>query len=286
MTPSASSVARSEVIAIGPEVTNGGKALIEYAIPYTASARVVGVADLIFHRWNCDSVATKAGAAKGSKAKKTDDLESYVYRDDDGGLAVPGEYLRQSIINAAKFRQDPRSPRKSAMDLYKAGVVSLTPLAPLGARAWDYEDRRRVTVQRAGITRVRPAMKLGWSIEVQLLVTLPEYIPPDALQDVLVNAGRLVGVGDNRPTYGRFAIRSFEVFAADWRRGGSGSGWARLGRARSGGGAVWLVEAGRGRVRFGLAWWGSTRYGKVGLGGARHGKGIYGVVTTTYAPDR
>ena len=30
---------------------------------------------------------------------------------------------------AAKFRQDPRSQRKSAMDLYKAGVVPLTSAA-------------------------------------------------------------------------------------------------------------------------------------------------------------
>lgn len=205
------SVARSEVIAIGPAATNGGKVGIEYAIPYTADVDIVGVADLLFHRWNVESVETKSRAAKGSKAKKSDDLESYVYRDERGELAVPGEYLRQAVIHAAKFRQDPRSPRKSAMDLFKAGVVCLTPLASLGAPAWDYEDRRRVMIQRNGITRVRPAMRAGWSVTIQLLVNLPEYIPPDALQDVIVNAGRLIGLADFRPTYGRFAMRRFEI---------------------------------------------------------------------------
>lgn len=204
------SVARSEVIGVGT-VTNGAKVAIEYAIPYVADLTIVGVADLLFHRWSVEGVETKSRAAKGSKAKKSDDLESYVYRDEAGDLAVPGEYLRQSIINAAKFRQDPRSPRKSAMDLFKAGVVSLTPLASLGAAAWDYEDKRRVMIQRNGITRVRPAMKAGWSINVQLMVNLPEYIPPDALQDVIVNAGRLIGLADFRPTYGRFAIQKFEI---------------------------------------------------------------------------
>ena len=211
MTPTASSVARSEVIAIGPEATNGGKTSIEYAIPYVASVTIVGVADLLFHRWNVESVETKARAAKGSKAKKSDDLESYVYRNDAGELAIPGEYLRQAVIHAAKFRQDPRSPRKSAMDLFKAGAVCLTPLASLGARAWDYEDRRRVMIQRNGITRVRPAMRAGWSIVVELMVNLPEYIPPDALQDVLINAGRLIGLADFRPTYGRFTVQHFEI---------------------------------------------------------------------------
>ena len=43
------------------------------------------------------------------------------------------------------------------------------------------------------------------------MVNLPEYIPPDALQDVLVNAGRLIGLADFRPTYGRFAVQRFEI---------------------------------------------------------------------------
>ena len=208
-------MATAELIAIGPEATNAAKEIIEYAVPYMVRVTVVGTADLLFHRWNCDAVEAKGKAAKGSKAKKSDDIESYVYRLDDGTLALPGEYVRQSIIHAAKYRQDPRSPRKSAMDLYKAGVVTLTPLASLGCQKWDYEDRRRVTVQRNGITRVRPALKVGWLVEVEMLVNLPEYISPDALHDVIVNAGRLVGVGDNRPTYGRFAVKSFDVVSPD-----------------------------------------------------------------------
>jgi hypothetical protein len=43
------------------------------------------------------------------------------------------------------------------------------------------------------------------------MVNLPEYIPPDGLLDVIVNAGRLVGVGDSRPTYGRFQVVRFEL---------------------------------------------------------------------------
>jgi hypothetical protein len=201
----------NEVIGIGPDVTNGAKIAIEYSAPYLVGVTLVGTADLLMHRWNVEAVDAKGKAAKGSKAKKTDDLESYVYRDENNQLAIPGEYVRQSIIHAAKYRQDPRSPRKSAMDLYKAGVIALTHLASLGTSRWDYEDRRRVMIQRNGVTRVRPAMKIGWTIQVELMVNLPEYIPPDALYDTLVNAGRLIGLADFRPTYGRFAVTNFAV---------------------------------------------------------------------------
>ena len=188
---------------------NGAAQTIATLQPYIAEATIQGVADILFHRWSCEAVAAKAQAAKNSKAKKTDDIESYVYRTNDGELAIPGEYVRQAVIHAAKFRQDPRSPRKSAMDLFTAGVLTLTPLAPLGVDRWDYEDRRRVVVQRNGVTRTRPAMKTGWTIEVQFLVALPEYIQPDILHEVLNMAGRIVGIGDNRPTFGRFLVTKF-----------------------------------------------------------------------------
>lgn len=191
--------------------SNGAERIIEYTEPYVATIKVEGVADILFHRWNCDAVDEKSKAAKGSKAKKTDDIESYVYRCDNGNLGIPGEYLRMSIVAAAKYRQDPRSPRKSAMDLFKAGVIALTNLSDIGTDKWDYEDRRRVVIQRNGINRTRPAMKVGWRAEFDLQVSLPEYINPALLNEVIASAGRLIGMGDFRPTFGRFQVISFAV---------------------------------------------------------------------------
>lgn len=202
---------RNEATAVGPEPTNGALETIEFSAPYTVEVTVQGSADILFHRWNCEAVEAKAKAAKGSKAKKSDDVESYIYRNDENQLCIPGEYLRQAIVHAAKFRQDPRSPRKSAMDLFKAGVVSLTQLAPLGKESWDYLHQCRVVVQRNGITRSRPAMKAGWECKIQLLVNLPEYIRPQLLHEVLNDAGRLIGLGDFRPSYGRFLVTRFDL---------------------------------------------------------------------------
>lgn len=198
--------------AIGGEApTNGAKSTIEMEIPYIAEVTIQGTSDLLFHRWNCEAVEEKAKAKKGSAAKKSDDLESYVYRNEKNELCVPGEYLRMAIIGAAKFRQDPRSPRKSAADLFKAAVVSLTPLASLGIKTWDYIDKRRVVIQRNAITRNRPAVKAGYVATIQLQVNLPEYVSPDMLNEVIQQAGRLIGLGDFRPTYGRFMVTGFRL---------------------------------------------------------------------------
>lgn len=210
------------VDAIGA-VSNDAEFVVSASMPYVASVTIEGTAAILWHRWSCESVEAKSKAAKNSAAKKTDDIESYVYRDENGNISIPGSYIKGSICDpqhgAAKFRQDPRSPRKSALDLYRAGLVPLTALAPVTnakgevATQWDYLDQRRVVVQRSGITRIRPAFLAGWRASFELQVLTPEYISPADLLDVLTNAGRLVGIGDFRPTYGRFQIVQFEVLA-------------------------------------------------------------------------
>lgn len=200
----------NKVTATSP-VSNDGLPTIEKGEPYAVAFTLAGTSPLLFHRWSVEAVAEKAKAAKGSAAKKEDDVDSYVWRLDNGEIGIPGEYVRQAVIHAAKFRQDPRSPRKSAMDLYKAAVVSLTDLASLGTTDWDYLDQRRVMVQRAGVTRCRPAFHPGWTAEFLFQVQLPEYVQPSDLLDVLVNAGRLIGVGDFRPSYGRFQVVKYDV---------------------------------------------------------------------------
>jgi hypothetical protein len=195
-------------------VSNDANKIISFEQPYAAEIEVIGTAPFLYHRWSCEAVEAKSKAAKGSKAKKEDDVESYVYRNGRGELCIPGEHFRMAMIGAAKFRQDPRSPRKSAADLYKAGIVVIDELCSLGIdkKNWDYLDQRRVMVQRNGITRQRPALMAGWKVKVLVQVLLPEYISPQQLNDCIQYSGKLCGVGDFRPTFGRFQVTKFESF--------------------------------------------------------------------------
>lgn len=208
----------------GESPTNDALGAITSTAPYVAHVTIEGTSPILFHRWSNEAVAEKAKAAKGSKEKRTDNVESYVYRLDDGSIGIPGLYLVGSLIDprngAAKYRQDPRSPRKSALDLFRAAVVTLTDLAPIlhdvgdgyePTSNWDYLDARRVVVQRNAVTRERPAFRAGWRAEFDLACQTPEYIAPHLLLDVLTHAGRLVGIGDFRPTFGRFSIVRWEI---------------------------------------------------------------------------
>lgn len=199
------------------EANNDGLDDVLAQAPYMVDVTIRGTSDILFHAWSNEAVKEKADAAKGSLAKKTDNVESYVYRDSDGLICLAGMYLKGAIKEAAKFRQDPRSPRASAIKLFNGGVIPLTNLAPMlskqcpkGTKNWDYLGRHRVVVQRNAVTRERPAFYEGWEATIRLLVTIPQYITPKLLLDVIRDAGTFVGVGDYRPTYGRFAIVKFE----------------------------------------------------------------------------
>jgi hypothetical protein len=192
---------------------NGVENNVKFETPYSVEIEVTGASAILFHKWDCEVIQGKADARKGSKEKKTDNLESFIYRNEEGYISLPGEYLRMAMVYAAKFKQDPRSPRKSAFDLFKAGIISLTELAPMngGVMKWDYLDQRRVVIQRSGITRMRPAFLKGWTAEFVLMVNTPEYIDFQFFYEVLQVAGRLIGVGDFRPTYGRFDITKCKI---------------------------------------------------------------------------
>jgi len=192
------------------EPSNGAAAAIATGEPYQLTIVIEGASDLLLHRWNCEAIAGKSSARKNSAAKRMDDLESYIYRTERGTLAIPGEYFRQAILGAARFRPDPRSPRKSAADLCKAAIITLDPLCDTGKRSWDYEDKRRAVVQRSGINRTRPALKAGWQVTASFLILLPEYLAEADVHELLTAAGRLIGIGDFRPTFGRFFVRSIK----------------------------------------------------------------------------
>jgi len=189
------------------QVTNGGEPDITGVMPYHASITIEGLCPLLFHAWNVEAVSEKASAAKGSTGKKTDNIESYVYRDPNGRLCIPTVNFVASLVAAGRWRQDPRSPRKCMIDLLKASLVPASEygLFEPNTNDWDYLDKRRVTVQRAGITRVRPAMNTGWRVRFDLMVTAAEYVPRDVLLQIIAHAGQFVGLCDFRPTYGRFA---------------------------------------------------------------------------------
>lgn len=204
--------AKKEATILQP-VSNGAKNLIELSQPYRAKIQVVGTAKMLLHCWNNEAIAEKAAAKKGSDTKKTDNIESYVLRDEKGRIVMPALNLCAGIREAGKSFPDPASPRKSLRDRLKAIIVPEIEYGLIngGVKDWDFVDMRRVVIQRAGITRSRPAFFEGWKIDFQIMILEPEYLQPARLFELLESAGKFQGLGDFRPSFGRYRVGKFET---------------------------------------------------------------------------
>ena len=78
-------------------------------------------------------------------------------------------------------------------------------------KEWEYDDRQCVCIMRSAITRTRPAFKKGWQVDFSLISLVPDLVTPDFLRKLVDNAGLLIGLGDFRPTYGRFRVVHWEI---------------------------------------------------------------------------
>lgn len=195
--------------------------LMIMAAPMVVGVTLEGVSKMLFHRYDCVAVEAKGKAGKGSAEKKTDNVESYTYRDGDGNLAIPANNLHACLAISAKSFQDPRSRRKSAHDLFKAGILVLPDLLTLSRPGgvpfdqWDFLDTQRVVVQQSAVSRTRPGVEAGWRLDADIRVLLPELISTQLLRQVLFNAGATVGLCDFRPRYGRFQVIRSEIVELD-----------------------------------------------------------------------
>lgn len=184
--------------------------------PYCVKMRLEGTQDILFHRWSNEDVQAKAEAKKGSEEKKRDNPEAYIYRNEEGYICIPGRYIVRSVVEAGRNFQDPRSKKKMAKDLVQAAVISDEVLSPILLKGkptheWEYDDRQRVCIMRSAITRTRPAFRKGWEVDFTLISLVPDLVTPDFLRKLVDNAGLLIGMGDFRPTYGRFRVMRWEI---------------------------------------------------------------------------
>jgi len=194
-------------------VSNGAKEAIDQSAPYTVDITIEGTAKMLMHCWNNEAVNEKAIAKKGSAQKKTDNLESYVLRDEDDYIVIPTLNFCASIRDAGKSFADPASPRKSMRDRLKAIIVPDKEFARInnGQTQWDFVDARRVVIKMAGITRNRPGFYEGWRATFRIMVLEPEFLPLAKLIEITDSAGKFNGLGDFRPTFGRYRVADVQV---------------------------------------------------------------------------
>jgi hypothetical protein len=185
---------------------------------------LTGSANLLMHNARlCNPLdpATKALKKVTSKTKKTDDdhievarLEhgGSLYMDSVAGPYIPGENLQRCLTDAAKVT-------RSGVKVTR-GVFISSDVNPLGYRGprdveglWQDENFRLMAPVKVGTARVmrcRPMFPAGWMVSAEGFLDT-EILSFEDLSDIASTAGRLIGMGDWRPRYGRFTATVEEI---------------------------------------------------------------------------
>lgn len=171
--------------------------------------RVEGISPLLMHRFPVGEEDKKSKVKNRTQTK--DDVESFLYRDEKGALVQPSIHLIAALKKAGAKFQIPGQGKLTFKNLMGSGAVIIEPdMIPHENQKWEV-DRRPVVVQRARIVRSRPMLK-EWALVFNIEYDEDE-IPKSVLNELLVYAGKRVGIGDFRPSvggsFGRFMVTQF-----------------------------------------------------------------------------
>lgn len=183
--------------------------------------RIEGVAPLLLHNGQlADPLNPYAKAIKliSGKRKKTDEdyaelakLEWYggLYLDKNRLVVMPTINIEECIFNGAS-KDKLKSAFKPAMTIEGFTVPIIYP----GDKDIDklyldpnYKDCRGCVIGRSRVMRTRPVF-CEWAIEFVIIYD-EKLIQSDQIRQATEKAGRLCGLGDYLPRFGRFEVVKF-----------------------------------------------------------------------------
>lgn len=177
--------------------------------------RIEGLAPVVFH---CGMLAdplyegSKRMKEITSKKRKTDaDLEQLarleftysLYVNELGEPIVPSEVLRGCLIAGAKRSREGVQAKAGLYLNANAPLIYEGPRDAAGLFAKkEFVFRSIESVNRNRVVRTRPRFDT-WAAEFEAEID-DELLSERSLEQIVATAGRVIGIGERRPTFGRF----------------------------------------------------------------------------------
>lgn len=184
---------------------------------------LTGIAPLLMHAPRTvnplDEITQEIKSYTGKRKKTQEDhltiarleWEAGLYHDPEVGPYIPSANVEICLRDSGKItRQGTAVTRGVVVSEDKLPLVYDGPRGMNGRGTqdlWDanYKDIRRVGNQQNSVMRCRP-MFPNWSIRVPVLLE-PSILDRRDLIELADRAGRMIGLGDYRPRFGRFTVK-------------------------------------------------------------------------------
>lgn len=190
-----------------------------------ATVEIVGVRPFLWHAFTPEAIPIGKKEKTGVAGNDPLEWQRSVLVADHGQLYVRHTYIFGCLRDGAKF-----SPYKrgSLQPLLSSTLLVLDRVIPIHNRSLpdslttddtapiylDVQSVRNPTT-RARNVRYRVAASPGWAARFQITWD-KTVIAREQMRSIIIDAGRLVGVGDGRAIgYGRFELNAFEAIDSD-----------------------------------------------------------------------
>ena len=172
-----------------------------------------------------DPIVRQMKKLSHKRANKTDDdLEELSRLEFEGGLYIdengpyiPDEWLESMLRDGAKRVKKGKETSSAVMcsgPRYYLQYDGPRTVDELWERGDEFVDVRAVTVMRNKIMRTRPIFR-NWSLDFSVDVD-ETTLDPEQVIDFAKTGGRLKGLGDYRPKYGRFVVKDSSIGETLW----------------------------------------------------------------------
>ena len=130
-------------------------------------------------------------------------------------LCITSVMLYKSFCQAAIDFKQPQNKKKNMSFLVGATVAFELPNISLGTADFEvFEEYVRIPPRTGACVKIGRPLLSKWSASFVMLVDA-ELWPAEVLREIIIHAGKLVGIGAWRPAlkgpYGRFVLDEFEV---------------------------------------------------------------------------
>ena len=203
------------------EVGNGkqGETTMRQSTIYTKvfDVQITGIGALLQHKFSIADEPAKVIRITGVR-DFSDEAQKAMYVNDEGLICQPSEHIHKAMVLVSSAFKIPGRRGKTYKDSVNAALF-LDPELIVHNNQTVTIDQRPVKVGQARIVRERPRID-DWSLDFRITV-MDEQLHEDVVFDILELAGRMKGIGDYRPKFGRFKITRFdeltteEILAAD-----------------------------------------------------------------------
>jgi hypothetical protein len=173
---------------------------------------IQGTSPLLQHRFSEeDKAQVQSGTSTSIKKNDPEEMaERAAYRLPSGELYQPSDHIERSCVQAAGLH---KIGRRSAKSVAGAAFCIAPREIPHGLREYVVDSRRAVIPSTgASVVRHRPrldAWRLSFTLEID-----DELIAAPLAKQILIDAGKRIGIGDFRPSkggpFGRFTVIAFE----------------------------------------------------------------------------